>query len=101
MSITKVSGMGVLPLLEPLKLLFEILKYDIFFFFFLGYSGFDLDNIGKGKGGGSCTAAAFLKVIILSKKLYIYANRIKNNILKFVYYLYRNLHLQAIGFIWI
>ncbi|XP_015364514.1 PREDICTED: cytosol aminopeptidase-like isoform X2 [Diuraphis noxia] len=26
-----------------------------------GYSGFDLDNIGKGKGGGACTAAAFLK----------------------------------------
>ncbi|XP_050531055.1 cytosol aminopeptidase-like isoform X2 [Daktulosphaira vitifoliae] len=26
-----------------------------------GYTGFDLDNIGKGKGGGACTAAAFLK----------------------------------------
>ncbi|XP_025419362.1 cytosol aminopeptidase-like isoform X2 [Sipha flava] len=26
-----------------------------------GYSGFDLCNIGKGKGGGACTAAAFLK----------------------------------------
>lgn len=32
----------------------------------IGYSGFDLDNIGKAKGqGGSCTAAAFLKVHIL------------------------------------
>lgn len=31
-------------------------------FFITGYSGFDLDNIGKGTGGGACKAAAFLKV---------------------------------------
>jgi len=36
--------------------------YAYFIYVSLGYSGFDLDNIGKGKGGGACTAAAFLKV---------------------------------------
>lgn len=29
---------------------------------FADYPAVDVNNIGKGKGGGSCTAAAFLKV---------------------------------------
>lgn len=31
------------------------------------FAAFDLNNIGKGKGGGSCTAAAFLKEFIPEK----------------------------------
>lgn len=28
------------------------------------YDGYDLNNIGKGKGGGACTAAAFLREFV-------------------------------------
>lgn len=28
------------------------------------HDGYDLNNLGKGKGGGSCTAAAFLKEFV-------------------------------------
>lgn len=43
--------------------LFNVYLFIYFgYFSIIGYSGFDLDNIGKGKGGGACTAAAFLKV---------------------------------------
>ncbi|XP_017778852.1 PREDICTED: cytosol aminopeptidase-like isoform X2 [Nicrophorus vespilloides] len=31
------------------------------------YPAFDLNNVGKGKGGGSCTAAAFLKEFVPEK----------------------------------
>lgn len=31
------------------------------------YPGYDVNNIGKGKGGGSCTAAAFLKEFVPEK----------------------------------
>lgn len=48
-----------------------IIHYANMIIFFKGYSGFDLDNVGKGKGGGSCTAAAFLKV-----RLMIFLNNI-------------------------
>lgn len=36
-----------------------------FYFYFLDFPAVDLNNVGKGKGGGgACTAAAFLKVTI-------------------------------------
>lgn len=31
------------------------------------YAAFDVNNVGKGKGGGSCTAAAFLKEFVPAK----------------------------------
>lgn len=31
----------------------------------LDFASVDVNNVGKGKGGGSCTAAAFLKVKIM------------------------------------
>ena len=31
------------------------------------YSGYDVNNVGKGKGGGACTAAAFLKQFVPKK----------------------------------
>lgn len=48
----------------PVSIYLFIIIIDFFlnYFSIIGYSGFDLDNIGKGKGGGACTAAAFLKV---------------------------------------
>lgn len=36
------------------------------------YPAFDLNNIGKGKGGGSCTAAAFLKEFVPEKTVWMH-----------------------------
>lgn len=36
------------------------------FYYHSDYPAVDVNNIGKGKGGGSCTAAAFLKVILFN-----------------------------------
>lgn len=37
-------------------------------------SGYDLNNLGKGKGGGSCTAAAFLKEFVPADSDWIHAD---------------------------
>lgn len=33
-------------------------------FFYLDHNSYDLNNLGKGAGGGSCTAAAFLREFV-------------------------------------
>lgn len=38
------------------------------------HEGYDLNNLGKGKGGGSCTAAAFLKEFIPKNQNWMHAD---------------------------
>lgn len=79
-----------------------VLKFKLYLII-VGYSGFDLDNIGKGKGGGACTAAAFLKVHIFVEQdivfyCIVHEFKLSNKIFQLVF---RNLLLQVIGFTWI
>jgi len=78
----------------------------VFFIFITGYSGFDLDNIGKGKGGGACTAAAFLKVLYEYYLLDRFATKAQNNYQSYcydhciLYSLNKNIVLLLLPTIW-
>lgn len=38
------------------------------------HDGYDLNNLGKGKGGGSCTAAAFLREFVPKDAKWLHAD---------------------------